>query len=99
MTKATIDIASPLGSVPLLGECAALLPWSRIENRAVDFAGRVANEGDPRMIATLDVEFIHRENRHGSRLAPVEIKDRPAACCFNHKLAVRDTDLKLDTVR
>ena len=86
-------------SVPLLGECAALLPWSRIENRAVDFASCVANEGDPRMIATLDVEFIPRKNRHGRRLTLVKIKDRPAACCFNDKLAIRDTDLKLDTVR
>jgi hypothetical protein len=42
----------------LLGDCAALLPWSRIENRAVDFAGCVSDEGDPRVIATLDLEFI-----------------------------------------
>src|SRR5206468_5922771 len=84
---------------PLLGEHAALLPWSRIENRAVDFASCVASEGDPRMIATLDVEFIVRANRHGCRLALVEIKDRPAACCFNNKLAIRGTDLELDTVR
>ena len=90
---------SPAVSVPLLDERAALLPWSRIENRAADLAGCVANEGDPRMIATLDVEFILRESRHGRRPALVEIKDRPAACGFNDELAVRDTDLKLDTVR
>ena len=42
----------------LLCEYAALLPWSRIENRAVDFAGCVSDEGDPRVIATLDLEFI-----------------------------------------
>jgi hypothetical protein len=86
-------------SVPLLGERAALLPWSRIENRAVDFASCVANEGDPRVIATLDVEFIVQENRHGRRLALVKIKDRPAASRFNDQLAIRDTDLKLDTAQ
>ncbi len=86
-------------SVPLLGERAVLLRWSRIENRAVDFAGCVSNEGDPRMIATLDVEFILRENRHGCGLSLVKIKDRPAARCFNDKLAIRDMDLKRDTVR
>src|ERR1700675_494163 len=91
--------AIPPVSVPLLGERAVLLPRSRIENRAVDFASWVANEGDPRMITTLDVEFIPRKNRHGRRLALVKIKDRPAACCLNDKLAVRDMDLKLDTVR
>ena len=84
---------------PLLGERAALLPWFRIENRAVDLAGCVPNEGDPRMIATLDVEFILRKNRHGRRLALVKIKDRPTACCFNDQLAIRDTDSKLDAVR
>jgi hypothetical protein len=83
----------------LLGDCAALLPWSRIENRAVDLAGGVANEGDPRMIAALDMEFILRKERHGHRLTLVEIEDRPAARGFNDKLAVRDTDLKRDTVR
>jgi hypothetical protein len=41
-----------------LGERAALLPWSRIENRPGDFAGCVSDEGDPRVIATLDLEFI-----------------------------------------
>jgi hypothetical protein len=86
-------------SVSLLGERTALLPWSRIEHRAVDLAGCVANEGDPRVIAALDVEFIVREHRHGRRLALVEIEDRPAACCLNDKLAIRDTDLKLDTVQ
>jgi len=45
-------------SVALLDKRAALLPWSRIENRAVDFAGCVSDEGDPRVIATLDLEFI-----------------------------------------
>src|SRR4030095_2797542 len=85
-------------SVPLLGEDAALLPWSRIENRAVDFASGVANEGDPRVIATFDVELIPRKNRHGRRPALVKIKHRPAACCVNDKLAIRDTDLKLNTV-
>jgi hypothetical protein len=58
-----------LSVCPLLGERAALLPWSRIENRAIDFASCVANEGDPRMITILDVEFIPRENRHGCRQA------------------------------
>ena len=79
----------------LLDERAALLPWSGIENRAVDLAGGVAREGDPRMIAALDVEFILRKVRHGHRLALVKIEDRPAACGFNDELAVRDTDLKL----
>ena len=59
----------------LLGERAALLPWSRIENRAVDFAGGAAREGDPRTIAALDVEFILRVNRQGRRLTLVEIED------------------------
>ena len=45
-------------ALPLLGERAALLPGSRIENRAVDFAGCVSDEGDPRVIAALDLEFI-----------------------------------------
>src|SRR5580704_12775543 len=52
------SISGQMSLCPLLGERAALLPWSRIENRAVDFAGCVADEGDPRVIATLDVEFI-----------------------------------------
>src|SRR6266702_4892986 len=81
-------------------ERAALLPWSpRIENRAVDLASCVANEGDPRMIATLDVELILRTSRHRRRQALVKIKDRPAARCFNDKLAVRNSDLKLHTAR
>ena len=80
----------------LFDERAALLPWSRIENRAVDLAGGVAKEGDPRVIAALDAEFILRENRHLCRLALVEIEDRPVAYCFDDKLAVRDADLKLD---
>ena len=45
-------------SCALLCEYAALLPWSRIENRAVDFAGCVSDEGEPRVIAALDLEFI-----------------------------------------
>ena len=80
--------AIPPVSVPLLGERAALLPWSRIENRAVDFAGCVANEGDPRIIAALDVEFIPRKNRHGRPLAPVKIEGRSAGS----RLRVRGSD-------
>src|SRR4051794_12941503 len=81
----------------LLGERAELLPWSGIENRAVDFAGCVANESDPRMIAALDVEFIPRKNCHRHGLALVKIKDRPASARINDQLAIRNTDLKLDT--
>src|ERR1700742_786456 len=62
-------------SCALLCEYAALLPWSRIENRAVDFAGCVSDEGEPRVIAALDLEFILRTKRHRRRPFLVEIED------------------------
>jgi len=51
------------------------------------------------MIAALDLEFVLRAGRHRHGLAPVKIKDRPAACCFHDELAVRNARLKLHTAQ
>lgn len=82
----------------LLGERAALFRWSRVENRAIDFANPIASKGNPRMIAALDVEFIPSKERPWASVGPCQNQVSTSRLLLQRQLAIRETDAELDAV-